>query len=665
MAQRALRKDAGTAKSPMHNYFFRDFGGINTQAKRQAIGPDEFSWIENVMPIGHGNAVIVPGRSTSLAQVEDGVCYYMQGYNLAGLNYMFMATDAGHLYQILLDSPYTRVEIGTGFSTTGIRICQWKNERIMIADPLHGLYTWDGSVLFAPGSLVSATVTAGGSYTVLPTWTVTGGGGAGGAVSSVMCLAGSQTITNAGTGYVVGDVITLVGGTFDTPGKLKVLTIGGGGSIASVSILDPGSYTVLGAAPLATTGGAGASATITPLYTVLSLNVTNSGTVPYSSAPVLTPSAGAATATANLSGVPKRAEHVASFSGRVWVSFNRTISYSAPDSYYDFSATAAGAIILTDETLHSNITQLYAVNQFLYVIGIDSVNTIGDVSVNANGDTVFSNVNLTASVGTDHDITVMSYYRSVFFCNMSGIYAVAGATPTKISGPLDGITRLVDWLLPPSSGLVMLEGILCSAFLLKYDDPVQGIKRPIIVVFFNNKWFVTSQGNDLTLISGEENGGLQNLYGSDGTNLYQLFQNATGLVPWKMQGAYLDQKDASVTKEVNAFGFEMDIGQVNGTVTFTLDVLQNDAPYYDTQAFDINVTGYATWINNAGNIATWQNNALATIPWLVNSYFMQMQDTSINGGTIFGKYFGCTMQSSDVTGSISSMMARYIYREQW
>ena len=189
MATQARRRQPVPENAVFKNHVFRDFGGINTQAKRQAIKADEFAWIENIMPIGHGNALIVPARSAALAAVGSGVCNYMDDYNIGGLNYMFMSTDTGNAYQVALASPFTVTHIGSIFSNSGVEIAQWKNERILIIDPVLGYYSWDGVTLASNGSLVSATVTVGGSYTVVPTWTVTGGGGVGGAVSSVMGLA--------------------------------------------------------------------------------------------------------------------------------------------------------------------------------------------------------------------------------------------------------------------------------------------------------------------------------------------------------------------------------------------------------------------------------------------------------------------------------------------
>ena len=40
----------------------KNFTTLNTKANRTAIKDDEFSWLENVMPIGYGNMKAVPAQ---------------------------------------------------------------------------------------------------------------------------------------------------------------------------------------------------------------------------------------------------------------------------------------------------------------------------------------------------------------------------------------------------------------------------------------------------------------------------------------------------------------------------------------------------------------------------------------------------------------------------
>jgi hypothetical protein len=40
------------------------FKALNTKANRTAIDEQEFSWLENAMPIGSGNIKVVPAQAT-------------------------------------------------------------------------------------------------------------------------------------------------------------------------------------------------------------------------------------------------------------------------------------------------------------------------------------------------------------------------------------------------------------------------------------------------------------------------------------------------------------------------------------------------------------------------------------------------------------------------
>lgn len=62
---------------------------------------------------------------------------------------------------------------------------------------------------------------------------------------------------SAGTGYVVGDILTLAGGTFTRAAKLRITTASGG-----VIVEDGGDYSVVPTGTLTTTGGSGTGFTV-------------------------------------------------------------------------------------------------------------------------------------------------------------------------------------------------------------------------------------------------------------------------------------------------------------------------------------------------------------------------------------------------------------------
>lgn len=87
---------------------------------------------------------------------------------------------------------------------------------------------------------------------------------------------GMQSITNAGTGYTVGDVLTMVGGTFTVAAQVTVVEVASG-VIRSAIVSRAGSYTVLPPSPTTFTGGTGASFAGSTNWTALTFNVTSGG----------------------------------------------------------------------------------------------------------------------------------------------------------------------------------------------------------------------------------------------------------------------------------------------------------------------------------------------------------------------------------------------------
>ena len=346
-----------------------DFAGVNTQALRLAIKPNEQSWLENIQPIGPGNARTVPNISTAILQLptrgaSQPQVYYAQGFNViingSPADILMVADTLGDIWAINVNTnSLTYISRGGAYQGqfANASFAQWKNERIMIIDSNYGLFDW------YPGG-----------------------------VSGVLTYSGA-----GGSGY---------------------------------------------------TG-------------------TNR------------PSAG---------------QCIATFSGRVWVSNNRTVFYSAPGSYNDWTTnSAAGSFVITDETLHSSVQQMVASSNFLYIFGVDSCNVISNVVVSGTS-TLFTNTNLSTGVGTPFPMSTTTYGRSIWFASVTGFYAMYGASARKESTPLDGMFGNIQNLYSPaavgavptiSAGLVSINNILCIAFLFQYNDSLfttQTVQRPLMAL---------------------------------------------------------------------------------------------------------------------------------------------------------------------------------------
>lgn len=121
-------------------------------------------------------------------------------------------------------------------------------------------------------------ITGGNTYLTIPSYVISGAGGATLAlhvyVTSAAINAGGA---GSGAGYTNGDVLTVAGGT-GTAAQVTVQTVDGGGGILTYITSNIGNYTVIPASPNAVTGGTGAGATFDLEYGVLSCDVTAPGT---------------------------------------------------------------------------------------------------------------------------------------------------------------------------------------------------------------------------------------------------------------------------------------------------------------------------------------------------------------------------------------------------
>jgi hypothetical protein len=501
------------------------------------------------------------------------------------------------------------------------------------------------------GAVTSISITNSGyGYTSAPAITFSSGSAAATAVVG-SGLVSSLSVTNAGSGYTTAPTLTFSGGggsgasavagplTFAI-GTIGVLVTSSGTGYASVPsvVFTGGSPTVVAQATAIVFGGQ-----------VTGVIVTNPG-AGYTSAPGISFNGGtpttAATATALLTS--ETLSDVASFQGRVWLSQGRTVFYSAAGAYNDFVSVSAGNVEIADDTLHSNIAALVSANNFLYVFGDDSINVFSDVRVTSTGNTLFTNTNVSASTGSVYYDGIFPYFRSLLFINDYGIFALIGATVSKISDALDGIFPLFDFTKPISGGQVLINNILCSAFNIYYNDPVQG-SRPIQLVFFDKKWFVTSQGT-LKLVSPVSTGKKLFLYGTSGTNLVSLYTDATSNVSTTIKSALWPMQDTIRTKQALKFAIEA-TSNVSATINVTVDSETNTSPVYV-------LSNLITWNNNLGATIPWTNTSGAIITWTGGAgYTLYKSDAQQ-----YGKYLGLTITSTSPLYTLNTMEMEYEQR---
>jgi len=448
-----------------------------------------------------------------------------------------------------------------------------------------------------PRGLTSFTITNQGAYYLSSTPPViqfSGGGGTGAAAvvsffpfsGGSYWVVGAVTITSAGSGYTSAPTVTFVGATGPlgfiaqgtcTVGNGAVLSIavtsGGGGYTSAPTISFSGGGSGTGATASAVVGGSG----------VISVTLTNPGSG-YLASDVLTVafSGGGGTlaaATAHVWPFTTAGTTLAVFQGRVWLGGGRLIQYTGTQGFDDFNvANASAAFTLSDADLVHAVTALRNYNNYLFIMGDQSVKQIGNISLNGAGNlTLFTILTLSSDQGTIYPKSCISYNRLFMFANTNGIYAVYGSSVQKISDDLDGIFKLIDFTQTPQAAIVDMNNIHNATWLVRYKDPgtIPGSTagtRSILLTFNGKKWFVCAQGNSLvaittacTLASG------QNMtFASSGPDITQILGNYTQPVTFTMQTALTHHGNAVQRKKTIRGGFAA-TATANATMNETLD----------------------------------------------------------------------------------------------
>ena len=638
----------------------KNFKGLNTKANRTAIDESEFSWLENAMPVGYANLKIVPGYANLTATFANtATSLFSASVNIVDYIVAFESNGAAEAINLATGTKVTIAAAGT-FSNAGVNVTGWKNDRMLIADPANGYYTWDGTNLVSIGSVGAIYITNGGTgYTSAPTVTISAPNDANGvrALASATLTGNVVTgisLTEAGSGYTVAPTVSFAGGAGANAAAIAGIVTFKTGTVSCIVTSGGTGYTNLANTVVTISGGGGANATAKATISggqITGIVMSNPGTGYTNSSNITVTITGGGGANATAKAIINTNPNVgiASFSGRVWIAYGRSVAYSSAGSYSDFVTVSAGTITLTDSTLHGNIQQLLSANNFLYIFGDDSINVFSDVRVTSSGVTLFTNTNVSASVGSKRPYAIFPYFRSVLFMNDYGVYALVGSTTSKLSDSLDGMFDNIDFTYPITAGQVLVNNILCAAFNFRYYDAIfTNSYRYIQAVFFEKKWFLTSQGDALKYVTSSPYLGSVRLYGTDGANVFQMYANVSANISSIVQTALMPMGDNIRTKQALKFGVEATLNAGGALINATIDSESGSSVNYELSNTQI-------WINNNSATINWTNNSSATISWVSGTgYTLYKTDAQQ-----YGKYLGLTLQSSSPNSTYNGFEFEY------
>lgn len=356
-------------KSEPRSTTIEEWGSLNTKAQRPAIQPNEFSWIENFMPIGHGNMRTLKDKGSSVYTAGGGkVIISIFPYNFGDTSYVAVFLDDGSAVQVRgSDGATTTIAGATTFYNGGDIPCcsQFESKYLLIGSTVtaNGYFVWDGTSLYKAGTLapqVNMTYD-GGNYSSAPTVTAFGGTGSGATFSATVTnnVVTDVAVTNPGSGYLIDEKVKLIfsGGGSDTQAR-GTATISTTGGVTKIDVTAGGKdYTSDVNITFAGGGGAGAQAVVSVLLNgvVTAITVTNPGSG-YTSSPTVTFTATAGSGAAAAVNITRgQITAITVNSGGTAYTGAPTVVISNPDSS-DFPTIQAQAIANLTAGVVSSIT---------------------------------------------------------------------------------------------------------------------------------------------------------------------------------------------------------------------------------------------------------------------------------------------------------------------
>lgn len=452
-------------KGPPDPLMFEDFEGMNTQTSRPGVDDKQAFWLDGWMPIARRKLRTLWGVGTPIEFSDTALVSFFAFANIGSTPYCIVVHVDGSIHAVNTNT-YVQMQIAPAGTITN-------PSRLNVGLTQYG------------SRYVQIVSSQTNGYFLWDGTTFYKAGG----------LAPPVTITNAGTGYTSAPTVSASGGSGS--GATFTATVAGG-LVTGIQITNGGSgYAAGDAVTLGFSGGGGSAAAAT--VTLMPFAI--SGTA------------------------------IEIYSGRVWIANGATITYSAPGSISDFSsASGGGNFTSSDSFLRVRYIQLVQTNGFLYLIADSSINYISGVQTAGSPPvTTFTNQNADPEVGTPWPSTVNTFGRNILFANAFGAHVSYGAQVNKISDMLDGVYNTVPNFggIIPSAAKAIIFGKRVWLLLLPIIDPISGQEVNKIFMWDSKRWWASSQDVSLFYIQNQEIDSVLTAWGTNGTNIYPLFQTPT------------------------------------------------------------------------------------------------------------------------------------------
>ena len=480
------------------------------------------------------------------------------------------------------------------------------------------------------GGVQEIIVTNGGQgYSSRAHVVFTGGGGTG-AVASIGIQNGVVTqiaVVNPGSGYTTPPAVSV-----SDPGIPGSPSIPGGSGFVGFCSINDGQITSI---PIAYGGtgyttpptvkilGDGVNATAIAQITAGSVTavIMNNYGSGYSRALALF-EGGNRAANAEIAIMPFGISGTAieTFDSRVWVANGHAASdtppkdrviFSSGNSPSDFSASG-GAFALTDSFLRVGPHWLKQTNGFLYIGGDSSINYVSNVQTDSSGTTLVNPVNVDPQIGSPWPSSVQVFSRNIMLANSSGVYVSYGGAVQKVSLPLDGFYSLgpiYDDAANFSAAVAQIFGIPVYMLLLPTIDQFFGTLINKLLMFDGRRWWTSQQDVSLYFIATQEINSVLTAWGTDGTNVFRLFQQPKDNFLKVVQSKLYSNPVYWTTKTSRSLSGAAHV-YANDTPAVVITIDNERGLGSGNAQLNLTLTGHSTQVTNAGGILVAVTNGL-------------------------------------------------------
>jgi hypothetical protein len=456
-------------------------------------------------------------------------------------------------------------------------------------------------------SIARVELTAGGSnFNTIPTVTFVGGGGSGASAYCVM------------EGGSVAEVVMTSGGSGYTGAVEVFIDLSAAQYEFNATLIGQMTYqpAALNQLPFFTGSGAGGRVVFTP--TSISGVIVSAAGQFYTTAPAVEVQPGAngsAYATVNLMPYGISGTALESFLSRIWIvapdaELWATIpgatqfSVSAPNAIWDFATSDGGETQSNvDAYLQTAYTGVRQSSGYLYFFGDESVSVVSNVATAGTPVvTSFNYQNVDPQTGLSWRDTLQDYGRATILANTIGVFGLYGGAATKISAKMDGVFRGAQF--PPVVGTVTPSGAVATIFDIKHYlclmsvlDPDTLALRTAMLAWNEKDWCILSQSPNLTYIGTQAVGTTFNAFGTDGSNIYPLFNTPSTAITKRLETKYYGADRPFIVKSLQGVWItasDLSTGAVG--ITGSLSAVISGTPNYDvaTGATVINQI-YSSW----------------------------------------------------------------------